>query len=99
MSKFWNAENSAEAVELYTAGTPIEEIVEKLEAKSNRVVIGKLVSEGVYTAPEKPARKTPVDEGPTKADILEELVAKGVNVEGAKGANKDFLKHINTLIQ
>lgn len=94
MSKFWTKENTEVAVDMYADGSTPQEIMDKVGAVSPRAVIGKLVAENVYIKPEKPARKTPVDEGPTKAQVLAELKTNGFDTSGFEGATKPALKRL-----
>lgn len=75
----------------------VTELCEKLD-RSKRMVIGKLVREHKYVAPEKPAPK-PKDEGPTKAEILGAIASTGFDVSGGEGANKAFLSRIAALVK
>lgn len=79
----------AQATEMYAdlGNDGIETIAEAI-GRSVRSVRSKLVREGVYVAPVKPAAK-PKDEGPTKKEMLntlETLVSFDVN--GLTGATK-----------
>ncbi len=65
--------------------------------RSKRSVTGKLVSEGVYSAPDKPEAK-PRDEGPTKAELMALIKGTGFDVTGFDGATKDALARILTLV-
>jgi hypothetical protein len=86
----YTAEMTAKAVELYEAGTSLEEIAEAI-GKGVRSVRSKLVREGVYVAPEKGA-KAPKAEGPTKKEMLNELESLApFPVEGLMGATKAAL--------
>jgi len=75
----------------------VTELCEKLD-RTKRMVIGKLVRENKYVAPEKPAPK-PKDEGPTKAQIIEAIAATGFDTSGGEGANKAFLSRIAALVK
>lgn len=67
----------------------VEDLMEQF-GKSKREIVGKLVSMGIYSAPEKPAKKAK-DEGPTKQDILDEIEALGFSTEGFAGVTKPAL--------
>jgi hypothetical protein len=83
----YTAEMTAQAIEMYEAGTAIEEIAEAI-GKGVRSVRSKLVREGVYIAPEKPAKTAKV-EGPTKKEMLNELESLApFAVDGLMGATK-----------
>jgi len=98
MSKFWNKDNTKVALEAYEAGDSPVVIAKAVQAKSAKAVIGKLVSEGVYVKAEKPARKTPVDDGPTKDQILEVIAATGFDTKGFEGATKPALKRLQEIV-
>lgn len=104
MSKFkWNDELSRKAVDAYEASdkdvNAVDTIAEDL-GTTRKSVIGKLVSEKVYVKQEKPARQTPVDEGPTKKEIIAALATAGMDVEALKpeSANKAFLQYVADLM-
>lgn len=86
----------ATAVEMYNAGgnASIEEIATTL-GKTSRSVISKLVREGVYVADVKAPAKAK-DEGPTKKEMLAELMARApsVPVDGLNGATKEAIQWI-----
>ena len=65
--------------------------------RSKRSVIGKLVSEGVYVAPEKPKAK-PKEEGPTKGQILQAIVDEGFDVTGLETATKPALTRFRDFV-
>jgi transposase-like protein len=74
----------------YQAGKDVAEIAEAI-GKSVRSVRSKLVREGVYQAPEKPAKAAKV-EGPSKKEMLNELEALApFAVEGFMGATKEAI--------
>ena len=83
----YTPELTAQIVEQYEAGTSVEDIAEAI-GKGVRSVRSKLVREGVYVAPEKPA-KAAKPEGPTKKEMLRELAELApFEVEGFMGATK-----------
>lgn len=83
----YTAEMTAKAIEMYESGTALEEIAEAI-GKGVRSVRSKLVREGVYVAPEKPAKAAKV-EGPTKKEMLNELESLApFSVDGLMGATK-----------
>ena len=65
-----------------------------VEATSVASVRGKLVAESVYVKAEKPARKTPVNEGPSKKELLASLEDEGLITKGLEGATREGLKNI-----
>lgn len=76
----------------YQEGVAVESIAESI-GKSVRSVRSKLVREGVYSAPEKPAKVK--QEGPTKKELLRELEAStGFSAEGLEGATKAAIERI-----
>jgi hypothetical protein len=75
----------------------VEAIADAL-GKPKRSVISKLVREGVYQTPEKPAPKAK-DEGPTKKEILRDLSAEGFDVSGLEPATKDAIARVLTLVR
>ncbi len=75
----------------------VADLMGKLD-RTKRMVIGKLVKEGKYVAPEKPAPK-PKDEGPTKAEIIGAIAATGFDTSGGEGANKAFLSRVAALVK
>lgn len=83
--------------EMYENKESVEAIAEAL-GKPTRSVISKLVREGVYVAPEKPAPKAK-DEGPTKKELLRDLEAAGFDVTGLEPATKDAIKRVLTLVE
>lgn len=86
----YTAEMTAKAVEMYTAGSTVEDIAAAI-GKGVRSVRSKLVREGVYVAPEK-AAKAPKAEGPTKKEMLNELESLApFPVDGLMGATKAAL--------
>lgn len=86
----YTAEMTAKAIEMYESGTALEEIAEAI-GKGVRSVRSKLVREGVYVAPEKPAKAAKV-EGPTKKEMLNELESLApFSVDGLMGATKDAI--------
>jgi len=80
--------------ELGNAG--LDEIAAKLE-KSVRSVRAKLVRDGLYVTPDKPAKQAKED-GPSKKELLIELEAKGFSPEGFEGATKDAIKRVIALV-
>jgi hypothetical protein len=66
--------------------------------KSVRSVRAKLVREGVYVAETK-EKAAPRDMGPTKGELLESLVAMGMNVDGLEGATKPAILRIIALAE
>jgi hypothetical protein len=89
----------ATATEMYaTLGNEgMDEIATAL-ARSVRSVRAKLVREGVYIADTK-EKAAPRDMGPTKGELLESLVAMGMNVEGLEGATKPAILRIIALAE
>ena len=100
MAKY-TAEQTAKAVEMYRenhAARGNDVLTEIAEALGAGFTVGsvraKLVREGVYVAPEKaPAEARP--EGPTKAQIMDDLNSHGFPIEGLQGATREAL--INAL--
>ena len=97
----YTEEMVATATEMYAdLGNEGIELIAEAIGRSVRSVRSKLVREGVYIAPVKPAAK-PKDEGPTKKEMLIEL--EGLNAfstVGLEGATKgailaiiDFVKN------
>jgi len=103
----WTSEAAELAAEMYNAreNATNKEIVAKIAAAINsetseddpqvseRAVVHKLSHMKAYEKEVK-VRKTPVDEGPTKEEILESLREVGVDVAGANGATKAFLNEV-----
>jgi hypothetical protein len=83
-------------LEMYENKESVEAIADAL-GKPTRSVISKLVREGVYQAPEKPAPKAKV-EGPTKKEILRDLEAAGFDVTGLEPATKDAIARVLALV-
>ncbi len=73
----------------------VDALIEQL-GRSKRSVTGKLVSEGVYVAPDKPAPKAR-DEGPTKKEIMISIGKAGFDTTGLDGATKDALSRLLVL--
>lgn len=87
----YTAEQTAAMIADYNQGKSVEEIAEAL-GKAVRSVRAKLVREGVYKAPEKPA-KAAKDEGPTKKEMMRELEAIApFEVEGFMNATKEAIQ-------
>lgn len=85
----YTEEMVTKATEMYAdlGNDGIEAIAEAI-GRSVRSVRSKLVREGVYVAPVKPAAK-PKDEGPTKKEMLNTLEAIApFGVDGLIGATK-----------
>jgi len=100
MPKFWNEEKATTAVKMYDpdrSDETVEAIMEALGA-SKRQVVGKLVSEKVYQAPEKPAPKKK-DDGPTKGELLTRLEKAGFSPDGLDNANKDAIKRLIAFVE
>jgi|TARA_Y100000034_G_scaffold47373_1_gene58306 hypothetical protein len=93
----WTAERTATLLEIYDTDRTVETVAEAMETlgRSRQSIVGKLVSEGVYTAPEKPAPK-PRDEGPTKKEMLAAIEATGFDTVGFDGATKPALARLLT---
>jgi hypothetical protein len=87
----------AQMLEMYQDGQAVEAIAEAL-GKPKRSVISKLVREGAYVAPEKPAPKAK-DEGPTKKELLRDLEAAGFDVTGLEPATKDAITRVLNMVQ
>ena len=87
--------------ETYTKNpTPdtVKALAEHLE-KSVNSVRAKLVSMGVYVAPEKPARQAK-EEGPSKKELVQELVAlTGRELKGIEGATKAAIAEVIEVLQ
>ena len=70
------------------------ETIAQETGKSVRSVRSKLVREGAYVAPKKPT-KADKDDGPTKKDLIRDLVAlTGHNLVGIEGATKGALAEL-----
>lgn len=91
----YTPEVTAQVVERYAElGNEGLETIAQEAGKSPRSVRSKLVREGVYVAPEKPV-KADKDEGPTKKDLIRNLVAlTGTNLVGIEGATKGALAEL-----
>jgi len=92
----WTEERTEQVLRLYDESDKTPEAVKAIAGAmetSHRSVIGKLVEQKVYQAPEKPepAKK---DEGPTKKDLQADLEDVGIDVEGSEGATKAFLAEV-----
>jgi hypothetical protein len=74
----------------------MSELAETL-GRSVRSVRAKLVREGVYVADVKPEPKAK-DDGPTKAELLEAMDARGFSTEGLEGATKAALVRVTALL-
>jgi hypothetical protein len=89
----------ARMLELYAelGNEGIEAIAREL-GKPVRSVRSKLVREGAYVAPTKPA-KVERDEGPTKKELLAELrtLMPGFDTDGLNGATKDAISAVIAL--
>ena len=83
---------TTQIVDHYVAGTDLETIAESI-GRSVRSVRSKLVREGVYVALPKP-EKTEVVSGPTKAELLTELAATGLEIKGLEGATKEAISRL-----
>lgn len=89
----YSEEMTAAIVERYQAGESVEDIAESI-GKAVRSVRSKLVREGVYVAPEKPA-KAEKAEGPTKKELMRELEAIApFPVEGLMNATKEAIQAV-----
>lgn len=89
----YSEELTASIVERYQAGESVETIAESI-GKAVRSVRAKLVREGVYQAPEKPAKAEKV-EGPTKKELMRELEAIApFPVEGLMNATKEAIQAV-----
>ena len=72
----------------------IDVIAEKLD-KTIRSVRSKLVREGAYKVVPKGAIR---QDGPSKKELLREIEAHGVEVEGFEGATKVALNRLLTIV-
>jgi hypothetical protein len=89
----YSEELTASIVERYQAGESVETIAESI-GKAVRSVRAKLVREGVYQAPEKPAKAEKV-EGPSKKELMRELEAIApFPVEGLMNATKEAIQAV-----
>jgi len=89
----YTEEMTAAIVERYQAGESVETIAESI-GKAVRSVRSKLVREGVYIAPEKPAKAEKV-EGPSKKELMRELEAIApFPVEGLMNATKEAIQAV-----
>jgi transposase-like protein len=89
----YTTELTAQIVDQYTQGVDVAEIAEAI-GKSVRSVRSKLVREGVYQAPEKPA-KAVKEQGPSKKEMLNELEGLvSFDVTGLSGATKEVIQHL-----
>lgn len=91
----WTKEEADKLVGIYdpeNSDATVAEAMKELN-RSKRSIQGKLVSEKLYVAPEKPAPKKK-DEGPTKGEILTALVENGFPVEGLDAATKPALTNV-----
>lgn len=88
----------AEATAMYNevGNEGMDAIAEKL-GRSVRSVRAKLVREGVYVADVK-EKAAPRDLGPTKGELLEQLVDANFDVEGLEGATKPAILRVIALI-
>jgi len=97
MAKY-TKEETDKLVELYQekGNDGLDEIAETL-GKARRSVIAKLTREGVYV---KPVKETPEpkQEGPTKAELMTEMVAAGFDTEGGQNATRDFLMRVRDVV-
>lgn len=89
----YTEEMTAAIVQRYQAGESVEDIAESI-GKAVRSVRSKLVGEGVYVAPEKPA-KAAREEGPTKKELMRELEAIApFPVDGLMNATKEAIQAV-----
>ena len=94
----YTAEMTADLIERYQAGESVESLGRAF-GKTPRSIISKLVREGAYVAPEKPA-KVAKDEGPTKKELLNTLESLvDFPVEGLMGATKEAIAHVIALAE
>jgi hypothetical protein len=87
----------AEYVAAQAAGTPNAKIVAKLAGnlgKATRSVISKLSKEGVYIAEAK-VKKTPVDTGPSKVALVEDLEAVLAKINSGEAVVLESLMNLN----
>lgn len=91
----YTPEMVAQAIEMYQelGNDGLETIAETL-GRGVRSVRAKLVREGVYVAPEAPAKEK-LPEGPTKKEMLDELESLvDFDVTGLMGANKEAIGNL-----
>lgn len=98
MSKNWNAEQETQVTDLYDGGKGNVSEIAKAMNKTDRSIISKLVSLGVYVKPAAP-ETNPRPEGPTKKEIVGKLNEAGVSVEITDGLMPARLSAIETILE
>lgn len=95
----WDADKVATLKAGYDPDNSDASVAKLMETlnKSKRMVVGKLVSEKVYVAPEKP-KAAKKDDGPTKGEILTSIKAKGFDIEGFDNATKAALSRLDAFL-
>ena len=95
----YTVEMTEKLVSEYEAGVSVEVLAEQL-GKTVRSIRSKLVREGVYQAPEKPA-KAKREEGPTKKELLRDLqaIAPDAPLDGLNGATKEAIQWVIAQLQ
>jgi len=91
MAENYTSEQTQELITQYTGGLSVEELATAFD-KPVRSIRSKLVREGVYIA--APRTKAAKQDGPTKKELLRELEAHGVVVDGLEGATKEAIARI-----
>lgn len=101
----WTAEQVKALEDGYEVGNTasVEALMIQLD-KSKRQVVGKLVSMGLYAAPEAAPKKAK-DDGPTKGEILNAIDKAAVTVdlgdkfsEGLQGSTKPALNRVLNML-
>jgi len=85
----------------YNPNNTVESVIELADTLNKTIpsIRAKLVSLGIYVAPEK-STKVAKDEGPSKKDLIAVLVAlTGRQLEGIEGATKPALAEIIEVLQ
>lgn len=91
----YTPEQTTEIVELYKAGTEIEQIAEKF-GKTARSIIAKLSREGVYKSKSKAAGTKRV----TKAEMLRQVEQKlGLDAESLSSMEKGSMEAVELLFK
>jgi hypothetical protein len=98
----WTEQESTLAVDTYNpdnSETSLAEVEAQLPGKTRRQIIAKLTHAKVYKAPPKPERKTPVDDGPTVKEIMDEIRSMGFDPENFANTRKAGLIQLRDLVK
>ena len=96
----WDEARTKQAVEAYADSNKSIDALKEIGAAlqvSHKSVIGKLVNMGVYEVQTK-ERKTPIDTGPSKKELLADMRTAGYDADGLEGATKPAIERVLALV-